>query len=88
MRLEAIAGLRPQPRDARAVAALRAMLATETHPTLRREVHLSLTWQDPTYRAQVDAAARARGRAYYLDVRLADDSRSQSQSPTPSPTGR
>jgi len=61
MRENAIGGLRYQPQDARAVAAMETILRTETDPRLRREAHHALKHQDPNYRALVDAQARERG---------------------------
>jgi HEAT repeat protein len=61
VRENAIGGLRYQPQDARAVAALETILRTETDPRLRREAHHALKHQDPNYRARVDAQARVRG---------------------------
>lgn len=61
VRENAIGGLRYQPRDPRAIAALEEVLRTETDPRLRREAHHALKHQDPGYRAMVDAQARERG---------------------------
>lgn len=61
VRYHAIGGLRSQPRDVRAVAALRQILLTETDPRLRREAHHALKHHDPNYRARVDAQAREQG---------------------------
>jgi|SRR5579859_5923958 len=61
VRLQAIAGLRSQPRDARAVAALEHIVRTETDPRLRGQAHHVLKRQDPAYKARFDAEARRRG---------------------------
>jgi HEAT repeats len=61
VRENALDGLRYQPQDARAVAALEQVLRTETDPRLRRDAHHALKHQDPNYRARVDAQARERG---------------------------
>lgn len=61
VREHAIGGLRGQPQDPRAIAALEKILHTETNPRLRREAHHALKHQDPNYRALVDAQARERG---------------------------
>jgi len=61
VRENAIGGLRHQPQDARAVAALEEILRTETDARLRRDAHHALKHQDPNYRALVDAQARERG---------------------------
>ncbi len=61
VREKAIGGLRAQPRDARAVAALEQILRTEAHPDVRRAAHHALKSQDPLYKARVDAEARERG---------------------------
>ena len=61
VRENAIGGLRYQPQDPRAVAALEKILHTETDPRLRREAHHALKHQDPNYKALVDARARERG---------------------------
>ncbi len=61
VRENAIGGLRYQPRDPRAVAALEEILRTETDPRLRREAHHALKHQNPAYRAMVDAQAREQG---------------------------
>jgi len=57
----AIGGLRCQPQDARAAAALEKILRTETDPRLRSDAHHTLKHHDPNYRALVDAQARERG---------------------------
>lgn len=57
----AIGGLRHQPQDARAIAALEEILRTETDAHLRREAHHALKHQNPNYRALVDAQAREKG---------------------------
>lgn len=61
VRMNAIGGLRYQPQDARAIAALEQILRTETEPHLRREAHHALKHQNPHYRARVDAQAREQG---------------------------
>jgi len=61
VRENAIGGLRHQPQDARAVAALEEILRRETDARLRRDAHHALKHQDPNYRALVDAQARERG---------------------------
>src|SRR6266487_6246839 len=61
VRENALGGLRYQPQDARAVAALEQILHTETDPRLRRDAHHALKHQDPNYRARVDTQARERG---------------------------
>ncbi len=61
VRANAIGGLRYQPQDPRAVAALEQILRTETDPRLRRDAHHALKHQDPNYRALVDAQAREQG---------------------------
>ncbi len=63
VREKAIGGLRSQPQDARAVAALEQILRTETDAHLRSQAHHALKSQDPTYKACVDAQARQRGMA-------------------------
>jgi hypothetical protein len=57
----AIWGMRLQPRDSRAVAALEQILRTETDLRLRRAAHHALKHQDPSYKAAFDARARERG---------------------------
>ncbi len=61
VRGKAIGGLRSQPRDARAVAALEQILRTETDRRLWSQAHQALKHQDPNYKAAVDAKARERG---------------------------
>jgi len=61
VRQNAIGGLRHLPQDARAVAALEAILRTETDPRLRSDAHHALKRQNPNYRALVDTQARERG---------------------------
>ena len=61
VREHAIGGLRHQPQDARAIAALEQILRTETDPHLRREAHHALKHQDPNYKAAVDEKAREQG---------------------------
>jgi len=61
VREKAIGGLRSQPPDARAVAALEQILRAETDAHLRSQAHHALKHQDPTYKARVDAQARERG---------------------------
>jgi hypothetical protein len=61
VRENAIGGLRHQPRDLRAVAALEQILRTETDTRLRREAHHALKHQDPNYKADVDEKAREQG---------------------------
>jgi HEAT repeat protein len=60
-RLKALWGLRRQPSDARARAALEQILRTETDPRLRSYAHHALKHQDPSYKAAYDAQARERG---------------------------
>ena len=61
VREKAIGGLRSQPRDARAVAALEQILSIETDAHLRSQAHYALKHQDPTYKAVVDEKAREQG---------------------------
>jgi HEAT repeat protein len=61
VRLKALWGLRYQPSDARAIAALEQILRTETDPRLRSYAHHALKNQDPSYKAAYDAQARERG---------------------------
>jgi hypothetical protein len=61
VREKAIGGLRSQPRDARAVAALEQILRTETDQRLWSQAHHALKHQDPNYKARVDAQAREQG---------------------------
>jgi len=61
VREKAIGGLRSQPRDACAVAALEQILRTETNRHLRSQAHHALKHQDPDYKAAVDAKAREQG---------------------------
>ena len=61
VREQAISGLGAQPRDARAIAMLEQFLRTESDPRLHRAAHHVLKYQDPSYRARVDAQARERG---------------------------
>ena len=61
VREKAIGGLRSQPRDARAVAALEQILRTETDRRLWSQAHHALKHQDPNYKARVDAKAREQG---------------------------
>jgi hypothetical protein len=61
VRENAIWGLRHQPQDARAVAALEEILRSESDARLRRGAHHALKHQDPNYKARVDAQARERG---------------------------
>lgn len=61
VREKAIAGLRSQPSDARAVAALEQILNTETDQRLLHQAHHALKDQDPSYKARVDAQARKKG---------------------------
>jgi HEAT repeats len=61
VRENAIWGLRHQPQDARAVAALEEILRRESDARLRRGAHHALKHQDPNYKARVDAQARERG---------------------------
>jgi len=63
VREKAIGGLRSQPRDARAVAALEQILRTETDAHLRSQAHHALKHQDPNYKAAVDEKAREQGLA-------------------------
>jgi HEAT repeat protein len=60
-RLKALWGLRRQPSDARARAALEQILRAETDPRLRSYAHHALKHQDPSYKAAYDAQARERG---------------------------
>jgi len=60
-RLKALWGLRYQPSDARAIAALEQILRTETDPRLRSYAHHALKHQDPNYKAAFDAKSRQRG---------------------------
>jgi HEAT repeat protein len=60
-RLKALWGLRRQPSDARARAALEQILRTETDPRLRSYAHHALKHQDPSYKTAYDAQARERG---------------------------
>ena len=61
VREQAIGGLRYQPSDTRAIAALEQILRTETDPRLRSYAHHALKHQDPNYKAHADAEARKRG---------------------------
>jgi HEAT repeats len=61
VRGEAIWGLGAQPRDPRAVAALKQILRQEARPGLLRGAHDALARQDPAYREAVDLNARMRG---------------------------
>jgi HEAT repeat protein len=61
VRLKALWGLRRQPSDARAIAALKQILRTESDPRLRGYAHHALKHQDPSYKAAYDAQARERG---------------------------
>jgi len=61
VRLKALWGLRRQPSDARAIAALEQILRTESDPRLRGYAHHALKHQDPSYKAAYDAKARERG---------------------------
>jgi HEAT repeats len=61
VREKAIGGLRSQPRDARAVAALEQILRTETDRRLWSQAHHALKHQDPNYKARVDEKAREQG---------------------------
>lgn len=61
VREKAIGGLRSQPWDARAVAALEQILRTETDQRLWSQAHHALKHQDPNYKARVDAQAREQG---------------------------
>jgi hypothetical protein len=61
VREKAIGGLRSQPRDTRAVAALEQILRTETDRRLWSQAHHALKHQDPSYKARVDAQAREQG---------------------------
>ncbi len=61
VRLKALWGLRRQPSDARAIAALEQILRAETDPRLRSYAHHALKHQDPSYKAAYDAQARERG---------------------------
>ena len=61
VRENAIGGLRYQPQDARAVAALEKILRTDTDPHLRRDAHHALKHQDPNYKAAFDKKAREQG---------------------------
>jgi HEAT repeats len=63
VREKAIGGLRSQPQDDRAIAALEQILRTETDPRLRSQAHHALKHQDPTYKAAVDEKAREQGLA-------------------------
>ena len=63
VREKAIGGLRSQPRDTRAVAALEQILRTETDAHLRSQAHHALKHQDPNYKAAVDEKAREQGLA-------------------------
>lgn len=60
-RLKALWGLRRQPSDARARAALEQILRTETDPRLRSYAHHALKHQDPSYKTAYDAQAREQG---------------------------
>jgi HEAT repeat protein len=61
VRGEAVCGLGAQPRDPRAVAALKQILRQESHPDLLRGAHDALARQDPAYREAVNLHARMRG---------------------------
>ncbi|MBV9848194.1 MAG: HEAT repeat domain-containing protein [Armatimonadetes bacterium] len=60
VRREAVCALAFQPRDARAAAALRVLLARETDPKITSEVHGALRIHDEEYRRASNAAARVR----------------------------
>jgi HEAT repeat protein len=60
-RLKALGGLRRLPRDERARAALERILRTATDPRVLSSAHHALKYQDPAYKAAVDAQARERG---------------------------
>jgi HEAT repeat protein len=61
VRGEAVGGLGAQPRDPRAVAALKQILQHESNPDLLRGAHYALAHQDPAYREAVNLHARLRG---------------------------
>jgi HEAT repeat protein len=61
VRGEAIWGLGAQPRDPRAVAALKQILRQESHPDLLRGAHDALMRQDQAYREAIQLNARLRG---------------------------
>jgi hypothetical protein len=61
VRGEALWGLSEQPRNPRAVAALKQTLRQESHPDLLRAAHQALMRQDPAYREAVNLHARLRG---------------------------
>lgn len=61
VRLNAIWGLKYQPPDPRAVAALEAILSTETDWLICKDAYQALKRQSPSFKAMVDAQARERG---------------------------
>jgi hypothetical protein len=65
----AIWGMRLQPCDARAVAALEQILLTAADQRLRRAAHHALKHQDPSYKAAFDTQARERGIAESTNYR-------------------
>lgn len=60
VRREAVYGLSQQPRDPRAAAALRELLARETDRKVREAAHDALQRHDETYRQTIIAQIRAR----------------------------
>ena len=60
-REQAIWGMRFQPHDARAVAALEQILRTETDQRLRGAAHHALKRQNPAYKAAFDTQMREGG---------------------------
>jgi len=61
VRAEAVWGLGSQPRDPRAVGALKQILRQVSYPDLLRAAHQALMRQDPAYREAVNLHARLRG---------------------------
>src|SRR5689334_2426039 len=70
VRLNAIWGLKYQPPDPRAVAALESILNTETDWLIRKDAYHALKRQSPSFKAMVDARARERGMAEGRAIRM------------------
>ena len=64
VRGEAACGLGAQPRDPRAVTALKQILRQDSHPGLLRCAHAALTHQDPAYLEAIRLHARMHGIVY------------------------
>ena len=63
VRVSAVYGLGGQPRDARVVAALEAILRKESHPSVRGAAHGALKKQSPEYHRESIRRAREEGMA-------------------------